>query len=53
MRDKLGSLVDLVTSLVDALEHAEIPYALGGAIAGSRANRVREPRLTVHLPVTN
>lgn len=35
MRDQLGSLVDVIERLIDALEAADIPYALGGAIAYS------------------
>jgi uncharacterized protein YjhX (UPF0386 family) len=43
VRDKLGSLVAVVESLIDAFERAHIPYAFGGAIAYSAW---AEPRAT-------
>ena len=43
MREPLGSLVEVVERLIDAFEHAQIPYALGGAIAYSAW---AEPRAT-------
>ena len=43
MRETLGNLVDVVTTLIDALNAAQIPYALGDAIAYSAW---AEPRAT-------
>jgi hypothetical protein len=43
MREKLGSLLDVLTTLIDTLEGAGFPYALGGAIAYSAW---AEPRAT-------
>ena len=43
MRDQLGSLVEVVEQLIDVFEDAQIPYALGGAIAYSTW---AEPRAT-------
>lgn len=43
MREQLGSLVEVVEQLIDAFERAQIPYALGGAIAYSAW---AEPRAT-------
>jgi hypothetical protein len=43
VRETLGSLLDVVTALIEALERAGLPYALGGAIAYSAW---AEPRAT-------
>lgn len=43
VREKIGSLLDVVVRLIDALEGAQLPYALGGAIAYSAW---AEPRAT-------
>lgn len=33
MHEKQAELIDVVASLVDALEATPVPYAIGGAIA--------------------
>jgi hypothetical protein len=43
MVDPLASLVEVIGSLIDALEASELPYALGGAVAYSSWG---EPRAT-------
>jgi len=48
LRDVPGSLVDGVVALIDELERAGIPYALGGALAfGAWA----EPRGTQDIDI--
>lgn len=48
MPDPLGSLVGAIAEIVDALERASVPYALGGAIAYSAW---AEPRATRDVDV--
>jgi hypothetical protein len=48
VRDPLGSLVEAIGALVDALERSGFPYALGGAVAYSAW---AEPRATRDVDV--
>ena len=49
MHEKLGSLVEVVTSRVARLESSHVPYALGGAIALSAWS---DPRATTDADLT-
>jgi hypothetical protein len=49
VHEKQVELVDLVRALIDALEAAQVPYALGGAIALAAWS---EPRATKDVDIT-